>query len=257
MNRTRIRVLAFGLVLVGCCSITALPITGEAQQKQPAQEEKLPFTDDQILAKVYDKAYKTPPGFYQDHALKDTAVSLYYHQPGWLASDKDKARKLVEDFLAKPSAIKDKKIEETKTTKKSFDFRAGKIWYRVHNDNWFQPKGAKIDSGLTYQAGAVKPEVIGTLKTKPVTAEAVKELAEYLWLIRFHNLQGAKVLSSQAKAGDGSVVATLYTTQVVYGDFGLKDEITVVKETYRVNEKTGAVEFSQQAVRKLTGKKNK
>jgi hypothetical protein len=257
MNRTRIRVLAWSLVVVASWSITFPPVAVGAKQKQPAQDEKLPFTDEEILAKVYDKAYKTPPGFYQDHALKDSAISLYYHQPGWFASDKDKARKLVKDFLVKPSAIKHRKIEEAKATKKFFDFRAGKIWYRVHNDNWFQPKGAKIDSGLTYQAGAAKPEVIGTLKTKPVTAETVKELAEYVWLIRFYNLAGAKVLSSQVKAADGAMVATLYTTQVVYGDFGLKDEIAVVKETYRFNEKTGAVEFSQQAVRKLTGKKNK
>jgi hypothetical protein len=226
-----------------------------AVQPKDPPGEKLPFTDQDILDKVYDKAFKTPVGFHQDPALKDAKYSLYYHQPGWLATDKDKARKLVEDFLAKPGGIKDKKIEETNTTKWFFDFRAGKVWYRVHNPDWFAPKGPQIDSGLTFLGGAKKPVEIGALKVKPLTQEAVKELAEYLWLIRFYNLAGAKVLASQVKAGDGAVVANLYTTQVIYGDFGLKDEITVVKETYQVDGMTGVVTYSQQVVRKLTGKK--
>jgi hypothetical protein len=213
-------------------------------------------TDQEIQDKVYAKAYKTPAGFYQDPALKDPNVSLYYHQPGWFAADKDKARKIVEDFLAKPSAIKDKKIEETIVTKKFFDFRAGKIWFRVHNPEYFTPKGPKIDSGLPFGSESAKPEVIGTLKVKPVTKQVVQELAEYLWQIRFYNLGGAKVLQSTAKEEGNAITATLLTTQVVYGDFGLKDEITVLAETYQVNPMTGAVTYSQQVVKKLTGKKN-
>lgn len=224
------------------------------QKEQPAGD--LPLVDQEILAKVYDKNFKTPPGFFQDAALKNQNHSLYFHQPGWFATDKDKARKIVEDFLAKPSGIKDKEIKETNVTKKYFDFRAGTIWFRVHNSDWFQPKGDKIDTGLPFAGGIGKANVIGTLKAKPLTQEAVKDLAEYLWLIRFYNLGGAKVLASQVKAGDGAIVAKLYTTQVVFGDFGLKDEITVLVETFQVNTMTGEVTHSQQVARKLTGKGN-
>ncbi len=240
------------IALIAC--FWALAPAHLAAPKDDGGDEKIPFTDEQILAKVYDKSYKTPAGFYQDPALKDSNFSLYYYQPNWFASDKDKARKIVEEFLAKPSGIKDKKIDEAKESKKYFDFRAGKIWFRVHNPDWFAPQGPQIDSGLGHQAGAKKPVAIGTLKIKPVTEDAVKDLAEYLWLIRYYNLDGAKVLSSQVKAGDGAIVANLYTTQVVYGDFGLKDEISVVKETFQVDSMTGAVTYSKQVLKKLTGK---
>lgn len=250
-----------GLVLVGAllvwCMIAQLSLSVGAGQKQPTAEEKLPFTDQEIRVMVYDKTYTTPPGFYADPVLKDAANSLYYHQPGWFATDKDKARKIVADFLIKPGVGKDKKIEETNATKKFFDFRAGKVWYRVHNPDYFTPKGPQLDTGLSFLGGAGKPEVIGTLKFKPVTAAAVKELAEYLWLIRFHNVAGAKVLSSQATENDGVIVANFVTTQVVFGDFGVKDEISVVKESYQVNGMTGIVTYRQQVLRTLTGKQNK
>jgi hypothetical protein len=258
MKHTRFGLL-FGVALLACCAaVVVVPsVSGGAAQKQPAAGEKLPFTDQEILDRVYDKNYQTPAGFYQDSVLKDGANSLYYHQPGWFATDKDKARKIVEDFLAKPGATKDKKIEATNATKLFFDFRAGKVWYRVHKPNFFTPKGPQIDSGLLFLAGAGKPAVIGNVKWTPTTdpKAAMKELAEYLWLLRYYNVAGAKVLSSEVKQNSGNLEAVLYSTQVAYGDVGLKDEISVVKETYQTNLLKGTVTYSQQVVRNVIGKK--
>ena len=119
-----------------------------------------------------------------------------------------------------------------------------------------EPVGEKIDSGLPFGTQMYKPTPIGTLNAKPLTKEAVKDLAEYLWLIRFYNLGGAKVLSSQVREDSALLMVTLHTTRTVYGDFGLKDEITVLAENYWVNPRDGAVRHSQHVVKKLTGKGN-
>ncbi|MGE0528661.1 MAG: hypothetical protein AB7P49_16450 [Bdellovibrionales bacterium] len=224
--------------------------------QKPGAKMTLPLSDAEILKKVYEESYKTPPGFYQDPALKDPNRSLYFHQPGWYSREEKEAFKLVEDFLKKPSNIQDRKVEETRKTNIYYDFRAGSIWYRIHNPDYFIPKGERIDSAIPLGQIEAKPALIGVLKLQPVTPDIAKELAEYLWLIRFYNLGGAKVLASVASKDGKEVVARIYTTQVVYGDFGLQDEITVCQETYRINPTTGAVTRSQEVVRRLTGKRN-
>ncbi len=216
-------------------------------------DDKLPFKEDDVREKVYDKTYRVPKGFYEDKATSDGKHSLYFHQPDWFADDKDKAEKIVADFLAKPSNIAAKKIEEKAEDPKFFAFRAGTIWYRVHKPSWFEWKGKRVGEANLGLADGKEVE-IGKLKTKR-TRDAVKELAEYEWQIENYNLVGAKVLLSEGKEEGGKIVHDLYVTNVTFGDFGLNDEIRVVKVTFTV-DKDGKTTKSQKVVANIKGKKN-
>jgi hypothetical protein len=224
-----------------------------AQEDRPVADPA-PLTDDQIVKLVYDRGYQTPPGFYRDPALTKPEYSLYFHQPGWFADDKEQARQIVQDFLDKPSNIAVRKIEEARESDHAFDFRGGTIWYRVHRPGWFAWAGKRVGEVRANPDG--KPVELGRFAARPLTADAVRRLAEYEWLIHHDNLTGAKVLRSTGQEEKDAFVHTLLTTEVVYGDFGLRDEITVRAATYRVDKQTGRTTKTVTTVKQLTGKQN-
>jgi hypothetical protein len=216
-----------------------------------------PLKDTDVLQKVYDKDFKTPKGFVQDHALANPNLSLYFHQDGWFADDKAAAKKIVQDFLDKPSGIEVKKIQEEKETPRSFDFRGGTIWFRVHKPAWFTFKGKRVgDYNATIAAPGKGPVEVGQFKADKLSKDALRDFAEYEWLIDNYNLNGAKVLLSEGKEADGQLTHTLWATNVTYGDFGLQDEIRLMQVTFTADKKTGKTTKEVKAVKTLTGKRN-
>jgi hypothetical protein len=243
MNHTRVGLLAAAVIFLGLHNVRA------------AEKEGIPLTDEEVLKRVYDKDYRTPKGFYEDPALKKPNVSLYYHQPGWFADDKDAARKIVQDFLDKPSNIEVRKIQETAETKMSFDFRGGGIWYRVHKPGFFAWTGRRVGEHNLNLPPDGTPKEIGRFKAK-LSKDVVKAFAEYDWLIANYNMGGAKVLASETKEDGDNIVHVLHTTAVTFGDFGLNDEVRVLRVTYAVSKKDGTTTKAQKAVKTLTGKRN-
>jgi hypothetical protein len=215
-----------------------------------------PMTDDEILKLVYDRGYGTPKGFFRDPLVADGSHSLYFHQPGWFADDKAAAKKIVEDFLAKPSNIAVRKIEEEKETNRSFDFRGGRIWYRIHKPAWFTWAGKNVANTSFGVPLGGKPVELGALKAQPLTADAVREFAEYDWFVHNYNMAGAKVLKSSTRVEVGFIVHTLLTTTVTYGDFGLQDEIRVIEIRYVAAKEDGKVTLTKTLHRELKGKRN-
>jgi hypothetical protein len=202
--------------------------------------------DAEVLKKVYDPAYRAPEGFVKDHALGGPRPTVYFHQPGWYADDKAKARALVQRFLDQPGALTARTIEEEKETPRYFDFRAGPTWYRIHRPSYFAWQRAQI--------GGTDPE-LGTLKARPLDAEAVKGLAEYHWLLIYGSLPGAKVLRSEGREEDGKLVRVLTATTVARADITPTDQITVGELTYAVDKATGATTWTYRVLKRLEGKK--
>ncbi|MGF1580100.1 MAG: hypothetical protein ACFCD0_12125 [Gemmataceae bacterium] len=228
--------------------LVIIPAANAQRKETPSKQE--------VLKKVYDKSYKTPTGFYQDPTLKAKNVSLYYHQPRWFATNEKDARKIVEKFLAKSKRKNSPKITKTRKTKKFFDFKAGRIWYRIHNPRYFVWAGPRVGGKVPFGAQKQTNVTIGKFANRPVTLAAAKEFAEYHWLVRFYNLGGAKVLKSEADKHDGKLTIRLFTTFVVYGDFGVSDMISVLEVTYVVDPNTGVTTRSQRVVAKVQGKRN-
>jgi len=221
-----------------------------------ADDSATPKEED-VLKLVYDRKYRVPREFFKDHAVSDPNISLYFHQDDWFSDDKDKARKIVQDFLDKPSGIEVKKIDKDgeKETPMTFDFRAGKIWFRVHKPGYFTFAGKRAADLAFGGAPNDKPVELGTFKAK-LSLDSVRDLAEYHWQIQYFNLNGAKVIKSEGKELKEHIEHTLWTTQVVFGDFGLKDEISLVTVTYNVNKKDGKTTVTTKTVKKIQGKSN-
>lgn len=231
-----------------------VPLLGLTISAAALLPEEPPLKDEEVLRLVYDNNYRVPKGFYADPALKDPNRSLYFHQDGWFADEKDKARKIVEEFLARPSGIQDKKIAEETETRYSFDFRAGNIVFRVHKPGYFAWKGKR--AAEHHNNFPQKPVEIGTFNPREISKDAVRAFAEYEWNMQNYNMGGAKVLSSATREEDGKIVHVLVTTAVVYGDFGLQDEITVGEISYVVDKKDGSTIKSARTLKQLKGKRN-
>ena len=214
--------------------------------------DKPTWTDNQVLKLVYDPEYKFPKGFTTDH-VHDACLALYYHM-GWVSADKARARRLVEAHLARSNA-ETRKIGATKETKKAFDFRAGRIWYRVHKPTYFAwaAHWVSIETRLNRDG---QPVALGTLNVRPLTAAAVRELAEYDHRIRYANGRGAKVLTSAGKETKKHFAHVLETTTFVGGDWGLSDTVYRWRVTYTVDKKTGTTTKGRKLLREIKGRQN-
>jgi hypothetical protein len=211
-----------------------------------------PLGEKRILEKAYDRTYKVPKDFYKDPSLKGRR-SLYFHQADWYSDDRDRAREIIKAFLAKPSNIEVKMIEAERETKIYFEFRAGNICYRVHRPSYVAWTHDRIWNGRNHESGGL---LFGHMKVRPLTGEAVKELAQYYWLIQNHNTGGSKVLKATSVEYKDRFVHTLITTAITYGDWGIRDEIRVIKVTNTVYKADGAFVRKVEVLRKLKGRGN-
>jgi hypothetical protein len=203
-----------------------------------------PPADEEVQKKVYDPAYRAPEGFVTDHALTGPRPTVYFAQPNWYADDRAKARALVQQFLDRPSGLPSHRIEEELETPRYFDFRAGPLWFRIHKPSYFTWKRPQI--------GGKEPD-IGTLRARPLGADAVRGFAEYDWLLHYATLPGAKVLRSEGKEEDGKLIRVLTVTHASFGDLG--DQITVGELTYTVDRMTGETTKTHRVLKRLEGKR--
>ena len=87
--------------------------------------------------------------------------------------------------------------------------------------------------------------------------EALGDLAGYLWFTRHHNTGGFKILGGQGFVGDASHFYELCHVGTTFGDFGLRDEITLRKTSYRLGLPDGPVEILEEGViRRIQGNQN-
>lgn len=210
------------------------------------------WSDAEIAKLAYDATYRHPKGF-----EVDPRASAYHHQKSWLTDDAAQARRMVEDLLKKsniPDA--DRKIVETKTTVRGFDFRAGRWWYRVHRPSWFSWNVHYLLGGDAALGRDGQPHAIGTLGVRPLSALAVKRFAEYDWARRNANTSHHKVLASSGKETKTAWVHVLETVTFVGGDWGMHDTILRWRITFTVDKKTGKTTKSVKHVRDIAGRKH-
>jgi len=224
------------------------------------QSNQAEFTDQGILNAVYSN-YKYPEDFYQED-LK--GASLYYEntisvrppverEHKWIELCTDNKSQALEwsESSSKNSACYRDLIDE-RETEKYFEGRRGYsekpsdiILSRVHKCSYLdRSKYDKFERGTT----------LGRFNQRPVTIENVKELIEYLWFIENYNIDGQKVLSSFTEDQGDSVKHTIYETHVVYGDWGVCDQITLIKSEYIVDKNSGEITISQENVKTVKGK---
>lgn len=189
--------------------------------------------EEQILELAYSEDYSYPIGFY--HEIND-AGSPYYENtvnirpPSerdhiWIelsTNDKTEAR-LWSDKSNEYSSDNRELISENETNKffefkrRNQEFTHDILYSRVHKANYFQPVLNRF---------SVSDTIIGKYNGE-LSLSSVKELVEYLWCCGTMDVNYSKVLESEIKEFNDHFESYIQSILIVYGDFGLHDEIGI------------------------------
>ncbi len=226
------------------------------------QNQPLAFSGDDILERVYSD-YKFPEGFYTEET---DSGSFYYEntisikapderEAVWIelsTNSVDTARQWSE-LSARHSAYYRTLVGE-RETEKFFEFRrmretnpADVLLSRVH-------KRSYLDRSM-YDSFKKGP-VIGRYTARPMRLPEVKELIEYLVFIREYKNGSYKVLDSQCKEEKTYFLHTLTEALVVYGDWGLRDQITLRISRYVIDKYSGEIRVRREVIRTIEGRMN-
>jgi hypothetical protein len=99
-------------------------------------------------------------------------------------------------------------------------------------------------------------DTIGVFNKENFNGPDAKELIDYLWYTHGFNNGGSKILSSYFEENQLRIVVYHYESYTVYGDFGINDEISLLKKTNVFEKGTGIVTLSEVVVRTIEGKMN-
>jgi hypothetical protein len=229
---------------------------------------KFAMSDAEVL-KTIAQGTRVPKGFSAD---EPKAESKEVATVSWLrhlkpderrvvqvsAKSLEQARAMTQNYLEKTKLLAGaKKILTEETTPAYYQFKTRYkngdttywTYYRVWRGDFFQPGD---DLGSHYLGEN------GTYTTGKLTgqrdADTVRRLAEMLWWNDNHNLPGAYVLAAPKSWDDrSSFNVTLFTAQVVKGDFGVPDSVHVIQWDLSVGKDSGQVSQTIKGLRRVKG----
>jgi hypothetical protein len=215
--------------------------------------------EEHILELAYSKDYTYPEGFY--HEIIDTG-SIYYvntvsikpvneRQNIWMelnTNDKNEAR-MWSDETNEYSSVNREIISESET-EKYFEFKRKNVEYakdivftRVHKTSYFQPVKNKFSASDT---------IVGKYNGD-LNLTSIKELVEYLWSCGTMGVSYSKVLESEIKEYNDHFEYYIQSIVIVYGDFGLHDEITVYDNFVTLNKSDRELTIKTNEVKTIEG----
>jgi len=230
----------------------------------PGCTEKQPFefSDDDILERVYSN-YKFPEGFYTEET---DSGSFYYEntisikalnerEAVWIelsTNSRDTARHWSEQSALNSAYYR--ALVRERETEKFFEFRrmretnpADVLLSRVH-------KRSYLDRSM-YDSFKRGP-VIGRYNVRPMRLPQVKELIEYLIFVKEYKNGSYKVLESECVEQEKFFVHTLTEMLISYGDWELRDQITLQGSRYTIDKNSGDITVSREVLRILEGRLN-
>ncbi len=235
------------------------------------QAKKINYTEKEILNAVYSN-YKTPKGFFKDtlkegENIFDIPSYLRLREDNnWIfycTNDINTAKQKIDEKIEKNNynlinINQNEKFFEFKTLKpesKNFPNNKYYLSYRVYKCSYL----SDLQHGMYYKKdNFISDNYIGTFAKKTITKKNVKELIEFLWYSAFgnYNKRGAKVLGSFTEENTDSIKHIIFETRVGYGDWGIHDQIFLIKSIYTVDKNSGKIELTEENIKKLEGKAN-
>ena len=218
------------------------------------------FTYDGLWAVAYgDTCY--PDEFFEDvggpgwvYYEKEAVVTSPNHSEPILmelCTDNKEQARLWSDRPS-PRTVGYPDVVDESETEKYFEFKRKRVGYmqymlsRVHKCSyielspfdWFQEwyDWYLIDVTLD-------PIPMGTFHQRPIIYETVKELCEYLF-VHAARLE-LKVIRSSTLDQGFRFEHTIYSLSVVEGDWGMRDEIILMKRQYTVDQTTGTITYKK------------
>lgn len=228
---------------------TTIYITPEFESNQSE------FTNEELLNATYS-SYKIPNGFYSED-LGDT--SLYYVNTVSI----DSSDQWIELSTTNPNEALD---WSERSTYEGSQFIAGTqsekyyefvrydnprdnslIKFRTHNEGYFSREGYNFFN---------RTGPIGLFNKEIFDSNDAKELIDYLWFTHEYNNGSAKLLSSFTESTTAKITVIHYELLIVYGDFGLSDEITMNKNVFEIQLTDGQILKSNELIRTINGERN-
>jgi hypothetical protein len=215
--------------------------------------------EDHILELAYSDNYIYPEGFHHEvfdvgsvyyvNTLSITPISEREHV--WIelnTNDKDEAR-LWSDKTNEHSSVNREVVHENETNK-YFQFKrinpnnARDISYsRVHKTSYFQP---------VLNQFSVSDTLIGKFNGE-LNLTTVKELIEYLWDCGTLDVNFSKVLDSEINEYSEYFEYNIQSILIVYGDFGIRDEITVFDNLITLDKSSRELIIKTDKVKSIQG----
>jgi hypothetical protein len=230
------------------------------------------LSDSEFLELAYDSNFFYPDDFYKDPASPEH--SIYYvntvsispinqRDSRWIelsTDDRDKALEWVNLTILNSNEEISISLVEEKETEKYFEFKsvhtgdsyAGPysyvVLFRVHKASYyhsifdrFQPWNHVNETNY----GSYNAEI---------EAGKVKECIEYLWVQNtFANL-GQKVLTSTMRESNAYFEVYIVSLSMTYGDWGLRDSLSVYDNYIRFNKNNRLISFVQLQRKEIPGK---
>ncbi|MGN1078418.1 MAG: hypothetical protein ACI4ST_07860 [Candidatus Gallimonas sp.] len=82
--------------------------------------------------------------------------------------------------------------------------------------------------------------------------EEMKKILDYLYYAETCRIGGSKIYSSELTEKEGAYEYVIYYLQVNYGDWGLRDELSFMKEVRKINLSSGGTTLSRETVGSVT-----
>jgi hypothetical protein len=246
------------LLIIGCES----SIDNKQVYLPPNIQDSTQITDENVLRAVYS-SYKYPAGFYQEdlnggspyyeNTISTKSISerpSYWYELS--TNNRDQAFAWSESSSVYSAYYR--KLESEKETEKYFEFR--RVWEehptdillsRVHKEGY-------LDKSMYDRLNP--GDTLGIFTKSNIDTTSVRELIEYLWFVWNYNMGGAKALCSYVINFNDSVNYLLFYTMVSYGDWGLCDQISVMRSIFSVSKQSGIIKENKYLVRHITGKCN-
>jgi hypothetical protein len=124
-------------------------------------------------------------------------------------------------------------------------------YFRVHKISYFE--GAKFGSQDENFYQIIE---LGIINYRPFTIQFVKEFFDQIWFYKHYNMGGAAVLRRTISENTDSYKYTIYFTHTVFGDFGMRDRISLLKGEFELNKSNGTSQINYTLIKEVSGNSN-
>lgn len=81
-----------------------------------------------------------------------------------------------------------------------------------------------------------------------INKDVIKKISDYIYYSKTYQIGGFKVYSSDINYKDGIYDYVIYLLEVCYGDWGVQDHLTFIKEERQIDEVTGEIALSRESL---------